>query len=118
MSTARRLQGCDATVGMRDSAEQRTATTRPRARDGPCERPTQRAEPVPAKCAREDRRPRSWARGRHPDLLRRGSHMSFNGFLGSARPSLGVELELQLVDARSLALTGAIDAILAGVPAE
>src|SRR3954451_4340054 len=44
--------------------------------------------------------------------------MSFNRFAGSARPSLGVELELQLVDARSMALTGAIDEILAGVPAE
>src|SRR4051812_1620673 len=44
--------------------------------------------------------------------------MSFNGFLGSARPSLGVELELQLVDARSLALTGAADQLLAAVPAE
>src|SRR4051812_17782447 len=44
--------------------------------------------------------------------------MRFKRFVGSARPSLGVELELQLVDARSLALTGAIDEILAGVPAE
>src|SRR5438128_595547 len=44
--------------------------------------------------------------------------MSFHSFHGSARPSLGVELELQLVNARSLALTGAIDQILAGVPAE
>src|SRR3954454_19035259 len=44
--------------------------------------------------------------------------MSFNHFAGSARPSLGVELELQLVDARSLALTGASDHILAGVPGE
>src|SRR3954466_9388652 len=44
--------------------------------------------------------------------------MSSHRFLGSARPSLGVELELQLVDARSMALAGAVDAVLAGVPAE
>src|SRR3954464_13967070 len=44
--------------------------------------------------------------------------MSFHSFVGSARPSLGVELELQLVDARSMALAGAAGAVLAGVPAE
>src|SRR3954452_2320908 len=44
--------------------------------------------------------------------------MYFDAFIGSARPSLGVELELQLLDARSMALTGAIDEVLAGVPAE
>src|SRR3954469_19088370 len=44
--------------------------------------------------------------------------MSFHSFVGSARPSLGVELELQLVDARSMALAGAVDAVLAAVPAE
>src|SRR4051812_41987759 len=44
--------------------------------------------------------------------------MSVSKFIGSARPSLGVELGLQLVDARSMALTGAIDEVLAGVPAE
>lgn len=43
--------------------------------------------------------------------------MSPDSFLCSDGPSLGVELELQLVDARSMALTGAIDAILADVPA-
>jgi len=39
-------------------------------------------------------------------------------FRGSARPSLGVELEFQLLDARTLALTGAGDAVLASVPPE
>jgi carboxylate-amine ligase len=44
--------------------------------------------------------------------------MNHHRFRGNARPSLGVELELQLVDSRSMALTGAIDEVLAGVPAE
>src|SRR3954452_6555737 len=44
--------------------------------------------------------------------------MSFDTFHGSARPSLGVELELQLVDTRSMALRGAIFEVLAGVPAD
>src|SRR4051812_37974574 len=42
--------------------------------------------------------------------------MSFDTFRGGARPSLGVELELQLLDARSLALTGACEMVLASVP--
>src|SRR5262249_9160654 len=42
--------------------------------------------------------------------------MDFDSFHGSAGPSLGVELEFQLVDARSLALTKAADLVLAGVP--
>jgi carboxylate-amine ligase len=44
--------------------------------------------------------------------------MSFDTFRGSARPSLGVELEFQLVDARSMALARAVNEVLADVPAE
>jgi glutamate---cysteine ligase / carboxylate-amine ligase len=44
--------------------------------------------------------------------------VSLDRFIGNARPSLGVELELQLIDARSMALTGAIEKVLAGVPAQ
>jgi carboxylate-amine ligase len=44
--------------------------------------------------------------------------MSFDKFRGSPRPSLGVELELQLLDTRSLALSGAFDDVLAEVPPE
>ncbi|MFO0956061.1 MAG: YbdK family carboxylate-amine ligase [Isosphaeraceae bacterium] len=44
--------------------------------------------------------------------------MNFRKFVGSERPSLGVELELQLVDARNLALAGAAEKVLTGVPAE
>jgi carboxylate-amine ligase len=44
--------------------------------------------------------------------------MSFDTFRGSPRPSLGVELEFQLLDAHSLALTGACDEILAEVTPE
>jgi glutamate---cysteine ligase / carboxylate-amine ligase len=44
------------------------------------------------------------------------TNMSFDRFKGSARPSLGVELELQLLDAHSLALTAASAAVLASVP--
>jgi carboxylate-amine ligase len=43
--------------------------------------------------------------------------MSFNSFRGSVRPSLGVELEFQLVDARSMALTGVAAEVLSGIPA-
>jgi len=42
--------------------------------------------------------------------------MSLESFRGSAGPSLGVELEFQLVDAASLALTGAAAKVLADVP--
>ena len=42
--------------------------------------------------------------------------MSSVSFRGSVRPSLGVELELQLLDARRLALAAACDAILASLP--
>jgi carboxylate-amine ligase len=44
--------------------------------------------------------------------------MSLISFRGSARPSLGVELEFQLLDEQSLALTGASELVLASVPAE
>lgn len=44
--------------------------------------------------------------------------MSFCTFRGNTRPSLGVELELQLVDARSMALVGAYDEVAAEVPPE
>lgn len=44
--------------------------------------------------------------------------MSFRTFRGSTGPSLGVELELQLVDARSMALSGAFDEVLAEAPPE
>src|SRR4051812_1258884 len=44
--------------------------------------------------------------------------MSVQAFRGGARPTLGVELELQLVDGLTMALRGAIDPILAGMPAE
>jgi len=44
--------------------------------------------------------------------------MSFDTFRGSGRPSLGVELELQLLDARSLALAGACGEVLAEVTPE
>jgi carboxylate-amine ligase len=44
--------------------------------------------------------------------------MSFDTFHGCSRPTLGVELELQLVNSDSMALTSAIDKVLAGVPAE
>jgi carboxylate-amine ligase len=39
-----------------------------------------------------------------------------DGFRGSPRPTLGVELELQIVDARTLALTAAGERLLAEVP--
>jgi glutamate---cysteine ligase / carboxylate-amine ligase len=42
--------------------------------------------------------------------------MSRDRFHASPWPSLGVEIELQLVDARSMALTPAVDAILATTP--
>jgi glutamate---cysteine ligase / carboxylate-amine ligase len=42
--------------------------------------------------------------------------MSSPPFHGSARPTLGVELELQLVDARSLALRPAMQELLARIP--
>jgi carboxylate-amine ligase len=38
-------------------------------------------------------------------------------FRGSAGPSLGVELEFQLVDAASMVLTGVAEGVLAGIPA-
>jgi hypothetical protein len=41
--------------------------------------------------------------------------MSSDIFRGSPRPSLGVALEFQLLDARSLALMGACDEVLAEV---
>lgn len=43
--------------------------------------------------------------------------MHFATFRGCSWPTLGVELELQLIDAHSLALTGAIGEILSDVPA-
>src|SRR6478609_2998231 len=43
--------------------------------------------------------------------------MSAESFQGSDGPSLGAELEFQLVDAASMALTGAADKVLAGIPA-
>ena len=42
--------------------------------------------------------------------------MSVEPFRGSPRPTLGVELELQLVDARSLDLVPAADDLIAGIP--
>jgi len=42
--------------------------------------------------------------------------MVFDEFQGSRWPSLGVELELQLVDAQSLALTSAIGEVLPAIP--
>lgn len=44
--------------------------------------------------------------------------MSLVSFQGSARPSLGVELEFQLVEPRSFALTGAADQVLNSAAAE
>jgi carboxylate-amine ligase len=44
--------------------------------------------------------------------------MSGIAFPNNQWPTLGVELELQLVDAETAALTGAIDDVLAGVPAD
>src|SRR4051812_16879220 len=43
--------------------------------------------------------------------------MNFADFRGSTRPTLGVELELQLVDARTMALVGAVDEVMDEVPA-
>ncbi|QDV39586.1 carboxylate-amine ligase [Tautonia plasticadhaerens] len=43
--------------------------------------------------------------------------MSHPAFRGSDRPTLGVELELQLVDARTLATRDACDRVLAAIPA-
>ncbi len=43
--------------------------------------------------------------------------MSVGPFRGSARPTLGVELEFQLVDAETLDLVAAADRVLAAVPA-
>lgn len=45
-------------------------------------------------------------------------HMSFELFRGSPQPTLGVELELQLLDRDSLALAGASELILDDLPAE
>jgi len=42
--------------------------------------------------------------------------MSYDAFRGNRRPSLGVELELQLVDAETMALRAAIEDVLNGVP--
>jgi len=42
--------------------------------------------------------------------------MFIDSFQGSAGPSLGVELEFQLVDAESMALTNAVDEVLAALP--
>ena len=39
-------------------------------------------------------------------------------FRGSPWPTLGVELELQLVDAQTLDLVAGVDDVLASVPAE
>ena len=39
-------------------------------------------------------------------------------FLSNDRPTLGVEVELQLVDARTMALRGAIAEVLDALPAE
>src|SRR5689334_22501389 len=44
--------------------------------------------------------------------------MSLMTFRGNAWPSLGVELEFQLLDGRSLALTGAGEAVIGSVPPE
>src|SRR4051794_22718712 len=58
-----------------------------------------------------------WPHAGRPNLPeRRSLPMSVEDFRGSAGPSLGVELEFQLVDATSLALTGAADKVLAEVP--
>src|ERR687893_762920 len=38
-------------------------------------------------------------------------------FLSNERPTLGIEVELQLVDARTMALRGAIAEVLAALPA-
>src|SRR4051794_23808319 len=43
--------------------------------------------------------------------------MIVDTFRAGSGPTLGVELELQLVDARSMALTGAIEGLLSEVPA-
>ena len=42
--------------------------------------------------------------------------MSVKPFRGGARPTLGVELELQLVDPRTFDLVAAADAVMASVP--
>ncbi len=42
--------------------------------------------------------------------------MEIPRFHPNDRPTLGVEIELQLVDAQTMALTSAFDAVLAGVP--
>src|SRR4051794_10509643 len=42
--------------------------------------------------------------------------MSVDPFRGGARPTLGVELELQLVDPRTFELVAAADAVIASVP--
>lgn len=42
--------------------------------------------------------------------------MNIESFRGSAGPSLGVELEFQIVDAESLALTGAADKVIESIP--
>src|SRR3954451_21394836 len=47
-----------------------------------------------------------------------GSPMIVAPFRGSPWPTLGVELELQLVDSQTLDLTSAADEVLAGVPVE
>ena len=44
--------------------------------------------------------------------------MSEPRFRGNRRPTLGVEVELQLVDSRSMGLRSAIGEVLAGLPAE
>src|SRR3954464_3755770 len=44
--------------------------------------------------------------------------MIIDPFRGSPRPTLGVELELQLVDARTLDLVPVAEEVMAGVPPE